>query len=70
MRNPFTRPTTTNPFRARAAALKGFSDIASTTGTLISQPTSSKEEITQQFKTLTKEDREESLNDMMSTENF
>jgi hypothetical protein len=46
MRNPFTRPTTTNPFRARAAALEGFSDTASTAGTIISQPTSSREEIT------------------------
>jgi flagellum-specific peptidoglycan hydrolase FlgJ len=69
-RNPFTQPTNTNPFRARAAALENFSDATSTTGTLISQPTSSKEEITQQFKLLTKEDREEFLNDMMNTEDF
>jgi hypothetical protein len=44
--------------------------VASTAGTLISQPVSSKEEITQQFKALTKEDREEFLNDMMNTEDF
>jgi flagellum-specific peptidoglycan hydrolase FlgJ len=69
-RNPFTQPTTTNPFRARAAALENFSDTTSTTGTFISQPSSSKEEITQQFKALTKEDREEFLNDMMNTEDF
>jgi hypothetical protein len=70
MRNPFTQPTTTNPFWARAAALESLSDMASTTGTLISQPVSSREEITQQFKALTKEDREGFLNDMMNTEDF
>jgi hypothetical protein len=45
MGNPFTRPTNMNPFRARATALEGFSDTASSTGTIISQPISSKEEI-------------------------
>jgi hypothetical protein len=70
MGNPFMRPTTTNPFRARAAALEGFSDTASTTETIISQPISSKEEVTQQFRTLTKKDRDKFLNDMMSTEDF
>jgi hypothetical protein len=70
MGNPFMQPTTTNPFRARAAALEGFSDTASTTETIISQPVSSKEEITRQFRTLTKEDRNEFLNDMMNTKDF
>jgi hypothetical protein len=70
MGNPFTRPTTTNPFQARAVALEGFSDTASTTETIISQPTSSREEIARQFKTLTKEDCEEFLNNMISTEDF
>jgi hypothetical protein len=68
--NPFTRPTNTNPFRARAAALEELSDATSSTGTIISQPNSSKEEIIQQFRMLSREDREGFLNDMMSTEDF
>jgi hypothetical protein len=67
--NPFVRPTT-NPFRARAAALEGLSDTISpadpTSQSTTLQSTSSREEMTQRFRDMTKQDRDDFLNAVMN----
>jgi hypothetical protein len=66
MGNPFTRPMTTNPFQARAAILEGQDTTNSSDTNVTSQPACPTDEVTQKFKALTKQERDDFLNDVIN----
>ena len=68
--NPFTAPKDTNPFHAHAASLEEQSNTSMTNKTIISQPASFKKWAINYFKGLSKEERNDVLNNMMINEDF